>query len=98
RSRADRAAAPSDGPLASLPVGIAQLALVELAVGVAGHLGHEVDRLRHLELRQLVAGEGEDLVRERGARLDTRRGLDDRLHLFAPVLVRDAEDGRVSYL
>ena len=35
---------------------------------------------------------------ERGARLDARGGLDDRLDLLAPVLVRDAEHGDVADL
>ena len=54
--RLDRAVAP-------LPVRVAQLALVELAVRVARHLGDEVDRLRRLVLGELVAAEGEDLRR-----------------------------------
>src|SRR4051812_26897469 len=47
-----RFGARSNGLLPSLPVGVAQLALVELAVGVARQLGHEVDGLGELVPRQ----------------------------------------------
>src|SRR5256885_2071996 len=88
----------SDGALAPFPVGVAELALVQLAVRVAWHLDDEVDRPRCLELRELVAAEREDLVGELGAGVDTGRRFDDRLDLLAPVLVRDAERGGVADL
>src|SRR5579883_2452671 len=76
----------SDGPLPALPVGVAQLALVELAVGVPRHLGDEVDALGSLEPGQAALAPGEDLRLELGPRLHPRGGLDDRLDLLAPVL------------
>ena len=76
--------------------GIAQRALVELAVGVAGHRVDEVDAAR-----QLVAGEHalavrEQLVGELGRRRDAGGRFDHRLHLLAPVVVRDAEHRGVA--
>ena len=47
--------------LAALPVRVAELALVELAVGVPGHRVGEVDRLRRLELGQPGGAVLEDL-------------------------------------
>ena len=64
----------SDRPLHPFPVGVAQLALVELAVGIAWHLGREVDRLGCLELGQLAGAEGQDLLRQRIVGLDPSAG------------------------
>ena len=54
----------SDGALAPLPVRVAELALVELAVRVPGHVVGEVDRLRRLELGQPALAPGQDLGRQ----------------------------------
>ena len=59
-----------DRPLAPFPIRVAQLALVQLAVGIAGHFGREVDRLRRLELGQPPGTELHDLLRQ------LRPGLD----------------------
>src|SRR4051794_20134012 len=52
----------SDLGVAALPVGVAELALVELAAGVAWELRGEVDGLGALVAGQVLDAEGEDLV------------------------------------
>src|SRR5664280_106439 len=56
---------------ATLPVGVAQLALVQLAVGVPGKGLGEVDRLGRLELGQPGGAVLEDLLGQLGGRLDS---------------------------
>src|SRR5689334_934815 len=94
---ANRASASrSDLGAVAFPVRVAELALVELAAGVAGQLGHEVDRLRALELGEAVLAEREDLVAQLVVRLDADLGLHDGLDLLTPVGVGDAEHGHVA--
>src|SRR5437764_12585887 len=93
-----RSGARSYGALLSLPVGIAQLALVELAVRIAGQLGHEVDGPRQLVLGQALGREAHELVGERGPGLDALGRLDHSLYLLAPVVGGDAEAGGVADL
>src|SRR5664280_3793273 len=83
---------------ATLPVGVAQLALVQLAVGVPGKGLGEVDRLGRLELGQPGGAVLEDLLGQLGGRLDSLGRLDDRFDLLAPVVVGHAEDGHVADL
>src|SRR5215472_4370549 len=87
-----------DLPLATFPVGVSELSLVELAVRVAGQRAEEVDALRRLVLRDPFGAECQDVLREGRRRVDARGRLDHRLHLLAPVRIRDAEHGRVSHL
>src|SRR6516162_1792071 len=89
---------PSNGPLPLGPVGVSQLALIELAIGVTGHLVNEVEGAGGLEAGQLSCAESQDVVGQLLVSLDTGGGLDHRLHFFAPVLVGDAEHGRVRHL
>src|SRR3954447_7259307 len=77
----------SDRALARFPVRVAQLALVQLAVRVARQLLDEVDRARRLVLRQLVDRPRQDLGFELGPAVGELDRLDDRLDLFAPVVV-----------
>ena len=81
---------------AAFPVGVAELALVELAVGVAWHLGGVVDGARVLLLRDVVAAVVHDRLRGRVVRGPALAELDDGLDLLAGVLVGDAEHGDVG--
>src|SRR4029453_5751949 len=71
----------SDRSFAALPVGVAQLALVELAVRVARHLGDEVNLLRGLLLRDEGLRPIEELGFECGPGRHAGGRLHDGLHL-----------------
>ncbi len=86
-----------DAPFASLPVRVAQPSLVELAVGISGHGLGEVDATRTLVLGQALGAVGLQLLGQCGCGFVAGGGLHDCLHLLAPLLVRDAEDGGVPH-
>ena len=77
------------------PVGLAQRLLVELAVLAPRQPVGEVDRLRALVVRQVVAAERQELRLERRAGLDPGGGLDDRLDLLPHLGLGHPEDGHV---
>src|SRR6266700_8113681 len=70
-----------DGAVAVGPVGVAEAALVELAVRVAWQLGHVVDAPGQLEPGQPAVEEREQVRGERGAGLRAGRRLDHGLDL-----------------
>src|SRR6266545_2415314 len=77
------------------PVRIAELALDELARGIARQRLVEGDLAGHLIAGHMLAAESDDLfARDRGARLELYRGMD----ALAPLLVGNAEDGGVEDL
>src|SRR5436309_2103294 len=86
----------SDRPVAVFPVRVAQLAFVELAVGVARHRRDEVNGFGTLVFRNVLLAVGEKFLRELRRRRNTGSRLDDGLYLFTPVLVWNAEDGSVG--
>src|ERR1044072_6305169 len=87
---------PSHGSLMAVPVGFPEPPLVELAVGVAGHLRDEVDGLGALVAREPPRAVVEDGGRQLRAGGVARGGFHDRLDLLAPVVVRNAEGGGVG--
>src|SRR6266545_5047781 len=97
RTRSPRSG-PSDRPVASLPVRVAESTLEELAARVTGHLRDEVVGAGPLVARELDLGERAQVGLEFRSCVDARRGLDDGLDLLAPVLVRDAEHRDVADL
>src|SRR3546814_18216499 len=88
----------SDARGPTLPVLVAQLALVELARGEAGKLVEELEALRHLVAGDVLPGERPQLRLELGAPFDAFGRLHRRHHLLAHLVVGDAEDeiGRAS--
>src|SRR5438128_1600088 len=76
------------------PVGIAQLALDDLAGILARQFGLETDHARHLEI-------GEPLAQERAddglVECSAGFGLDIGAKRLAEFFVRDAEDGAVAH-
>ena len=93
-----RAPAPQIDAAGGRPVLVLEQALVELAGGVAGELGAEVDRAGALHVGQVLPAVGDELALEVGAGVGHVDGLDDRLHLLAEVVVGHAEDGDVGHL
>src|SRR5690349_24456952 len=85
----------SDLAVDAFPVRVAELALDELAVGLAGEGVDVVDRAGQLELAHAGAGPLDDLGAELVGALEALVELDDGLDLLAPVRVRDAEHGDV---
>ena len=72
-----------------------EVALEDLAGGVAGQDVDDLDRLGALVVRQALSGEGDDLVGVDGlARLRSHDGV----HGLDPLGVRDAEDGDLGNL
>src|SRR3954453_4182116 len=79
--------------LATLPEGLAELSLEDLAGACARKLGHEGHRARDLVSGQVLLGEGDDVgLAERSFGLHD----DHRVHALAPLLARDAEYGDVE--
>src|ERR1700734_71220 len=70
---------------AVLPVGVAEAALEQLAVGVAGQFFDEVDALRPLHPGQPAVERGQDLRGGPIAGGDARGRLHDGLDLLTPL-------------
>src|SRR4051794_11255669 len=81
----------SDRRFAVGPVRVAQLALQQLAGGLARQLVDEVDRARPLELREPPLQVLHDRGPQSVVRGHTFTDLDDGLDLLAHVVVGDAE-------
>ena len=73
-SRASGYTQASDGPVAALPVRVAQAPLVELAVGVARQFRDVVDGLRQLELGHPAVQERQQVGGQRRAGLGPGAG------------------------
>src|SRR5262245_51109835 len=82
-----------DLAFASLPVAVAQQALVELARRMTRQLGLEIDAARALDGREVLAAERQKFLGQRRAGIDHAARLDDRLHFFAEVGIGHAEHG-----
>src|SRR6476661_4706737 len=80
-----------DGAVAAFPVRVAQRALQQLAGGFARQLVHEVDAARPLVFSEPLAHVRHDRLPQLVVGRDAGHRLDDRLDLFAHVLVGDAE-------
>src|SRR5690606_8338266 len=82
----------------SLPIAIAQLALLHLARLGARQLRDEVDRARALVVRDVIAAEADQLLGELGAGLVAGGRHHDGLHLLAEIVVGHADHGDVVHL
>src|SRR5437773_12148346 len=84
----------SDRATRSHPVRLAQLALEELARGVARELVDEVDRARFLVARETFAAERDERIRPD---MHPASQLDHGLDRLTPPVVRDADHRRVHH-
>src|SRR6266516_3846815 len=89
-------ASDSDQHFSSFCVSLSLQPLVDLAVVLTRQLVDELNAARALVVRQPVTTEADELVGKVAARLDARAQLDHCEHLFAPLRVRDADDGGVG--
>src|SRR5579875_1184736 len=97
-SRPEGGALRSDGAATAGPVRCAQVAFAQLAGGIAGHLGDEADAAGPLHPGQPAVQRGEQFGGELRAGPLALGGLNDRLDLLAPVLIRHPEHRHVSDL